>query len=691
MTFATRAPIDRFLVLLVLGALSAAGCGEPPDGSSDEAAVGDWGVETVHLSDSVAPGDNFYRYVNEGWIEQTEVPPGYSFFNEPWAVQEQVLDDVDVILQEAIQAGDAASPIQKRVADLYQSFLDTAAVEQRGLTPIADDLEAIQAITSHDEVARWMAKPMGRSLYHLLVKPPVDMQGGYVLTVDQYRVTGLGLPAQVYYESTDAPFPDHRRAYVEYIAATLSRAGIDRGEERAEAVLALETQFAERMWDFAQLRDAGAAFNIVPVAQLTELAPGFPWEVYLDAKGVAEVSEINVGLGAIPETAALFGEIPVEDWRSFLLFHWVDMHASMLPSVFGEASFAFYDQRLYGVEEATPRSEQAVEFVERHLGDDIGRLYVERHFPKAYHEPIEEMVELIRDALRGQLLATEWMDEPTRAEALKKLEAVIVEVAEPQVGIDWAGLETRANDLAGNVARLRAYRWAGERERIGQPITRYGDWNMYPHRIGAGYHQQYNKIFLTAGALLPPFFDPAADPAVNFGAIGQTIAHEFGHALDDQGAKFDSNGALRDWWSDASRQAYEQRTAALIEQFGQYETLPGTSLQSEQMIGEIVGDLVGTSIAYRAYEQFIADKYGGEAPVLGGFTGRQRFWLGSAQHTRTVAQPEALRDMALHWSHPPAEFRVNGILANLGVWYQDFNVGPDAELYIAPADRVVLW
>ncbi len=655
------------------------------------AQFGTWGVELEHLSETVGPADDFYQYVNEGWIESTALPRGYSFFSEPWVAQAKALTQVEEIVRNAVQSDLSTASAEKRVADLYEAYMDTSAVEERGLRAIAADLDEILRLEDYEGIASWMANPRSNSVFHLLVQAPVTMQGGYVLTLAQYRVTGLGLPGQVYYESDEQVHQDARSSYVAYIASTLSRAGVDRPEERAKAVLELETEYASIMWDFARLRDAGAAFNLIARLELEDYAPGFPWQVFLEARGVGDIESINIGVGALSESAALFEQFPVETWASFLAFHWINNHAELLPESFGRAAFEFYDAGLWGAEDRKTRSERALEFVQRYLGDDVGMLYTQKYFPDTYREKVDELVVYIRRAFSERLRQADWMDEPTKAEAMAKLDAIIVEVGLPLAGTDWSKLETTPNDLVGNYRRLTEYQWEAQTDRIGQPITRYGDWNMHPHRIGAGYHQQYNKIFITAGALLAPFFDPNADPAVNFGAIGQTIAHEFGHALDDQGSKFDRNGVLRDWWSRDSRAMYQARTGALIEQYAEYSPVSGVFLASRQMIGEIVGDLVGTSIAYRAYELYVADHYDGEAPVLDGFTGGQRFFLSTAQQSRTIATEQQLRDIALNWSHAPARFRVNGVLRNMEEWHRDFAVQPGSALYLDPADRVTLW
>jgi endothelin-converting enzyme/putative endopeptidase len=663
-------------------------CSESPESSSTR--YGEWGVDTHLISDSISPSNNFYEYVNEGWRRNTKMPAGHSIYSAPWAAKNQVDGQLQELIKKTLESKHAEGA-SKRVQDFYLSFINTEEIEKRGTSIIKKELDEILAISSHEDVAKQMAHPRASSIFHLLIQPPVTMEGGYILTLAQYRVTGLGLPGQAYYKSEEAPFPNYRDSYKAYIASLLTAVNISNPEARAERILRLETQYANIMWDFERLRDAGAAFNLVERNSLNEYAPGFPWEEYLNERGVGQIDSLNIGVGALKESAQLFRDISVDDWVSFLAFHWINDHTDFLPESFEKASFEFYEQGLRGVEEQEARKDRAMTFIQRYVNDDVGEIYVKEYFPPEYEEGVNEIVEYLRKAFREKLVQTDWMDENTREEALSKLDNVIVELGAPKVGVDWSGLETQPDDLYGNYSRLVDYRWTAQKNRLGKPISRLGDWNMGAFDIGMGYHQQYNKIFITAGALLPPFYDPTADPAVNFGAVGQTLAHEFGHALDDQGSKFDRNGMLRDWWSDSSRQAYENRTSGLIRQYGEYETLPGVLLQSEQMLGEIVGDLIGTSVAIRGYELYVEDKYSDSAPVLDGFTGIQRFFLGTTQQTRTIATEEALRDMALHESHPPAEFRINGVLRNLDEWYDAFDVNENSPYYLPKEERIRLW
>lgn len=678
--------------LLFVTLLIVIGCNnqqsELQDRMPKKPQFGDWGIETEYFSDTLRPGDNFYQYVNEGWIEIATLPKGYSTYNAPRAVQDRVLNRITELIT---KQDSTSSRRAERVQSFYQSYMDRTEIENKGLGPIQDDLSTILSIQTYEQVAYWMADPRANSIFYLRVKPPLDMQGGYILSLEQYRVTGLGLPGQIYYLSEDPRYVDVRADYRDYITSTFSAANITDAERRANEVLDLETRFAGIMWDFTQLRDATLSFKNVSVDQLSETAPGFPWTTFFERRGLQDLQELNVGVGAISESASLFRKVPIDAWRSYLAFHWINAHAELMPEPFPRSAFKFFEQRLYEIDEQEPRQRQAIEFVQYHLGADVGALYVEAFFDDRHREQLDTMTYYVREAFRERLLEADWMDTGTRAEAMQKLDAIIFEIGAPEVGPDWSDIELDPQDLVGNYKKILEHGWDEDRRLIGAPITRLGDWNLFPHRIGLGYHQQYNKIFVTAAALEPPFFDPEADPAVNFGSMGQSIAHEFGHALDDQGSKFDSTGALRDWWREEATFRYNERASRLIRQFGEYEVLPDVPLSSGQMIGEIIGDLSGMSVGLRAYEMYAEDTYQGEPPVLDGFTGKQRFFLAAAQQNRTIYTDEALRNQALFASHPPAEFRVNGIVVNLDEWYDAFGVDARDELYIPEGQRVRFW
>ncbi|HSH27256.1 MAG TPA: M13 family metallopeptidase, partial [Wenzhouxiangella sp.] len=372
-------------------------------------------------------------------------------------------------------------------------------------------------------------------------------------------------------------------------------------------------------------------------------------------------------------------------------FHWINNHAPLLSSEYQQAHFELYDQRLDGVEEQRERKKRGINFVSSRLGELVGQVYVERHFPPDYREQMMELVEYLRRAFAERLDTLAWMDDETRKEAHRKLEAFLPKIGYPEKWRDYSDVTIDAHDLIGNSHRISQWSWRDQLAKLDEPVREW-EWGMTPQTVNAYYSSTRNEIVFPAAILQAPFFDPNADSAVNFGAIGGVIGHEMGHGFDDQGSKSDADGVLRNWWTDNSRQQFEQRTGKLVEQYNGFEPIEGMHINGELTLGENIGDLGGLSIAHHAYKMYLDDHSDGKAPVLDGFTGDQRFFMAWAQVWRNLwASEESLRNRLINDPHSPAEYRVNGIVRNLDTWYEAFDIGPDAELYLAPEDRVSIW
>ncbi|MEN1729266.1 MAG: M13 family metallopeptidase, partial [Pseudomonadota bacterium] len=646
---------------------------------------GNWGLETDAISDSVQPGDDFFSYVNQGWIDAAEMPAGFArfgAFTELALIAEERVDD---IIQDASGSDDAD---QNRIASLYASYMNTETIEQDGLAPIQDELSQILTLSSHEEVAAWMARRGTNSVIGVYITQDSGQPERYLVHVSQ---GGLGLPNRDYYLREDEPFPAHREAYVDYIEATLNRAGVDQARDRAEAVMALETRLANVHWTRVQQRDREANYNLIKRSELDELAPGFPWAALLSGRQVNDIEEmVMTNNTAIQATAELFAEVSVEDWVSWHAFHWVDNHAGFLSEAFRQPSFEFYQRRLGGVEEERARDRRAIALVSRQLGELIGQVYVRRHFPSAYKTQMETLVEYLRRAFGERLETLEWMDEATREEARTKLAAFDPKIGYPDRWRDYSTVEMTADDLIGNVDRLSTWSWTDSLSRLNESVRDW-EWFMSPQTVNAYYSSTRNEIVFPAAILQAPFFDPAADAAINFGAIGGVIGHEMGHGFDDQGSRSDSRGVLRNWWTDTSREQFDQRTSRLAAQYDRFEPLPGMTVNGRLSLGENIGDLGGLSIAHHAYKLYLQDHYGGESPVLDGFTGDQRFFMAWAQVWRTIETEESLRSRLIRGPHSPAQYRVNGVVRNMDAWYEAFGVGEDNELFVAPEERVNIW
>ena len=657
---------------------------------ADAPRLGQWGLETSHISQSIDPGNDFFRFVNEGWLGQSTIPQGFSRFGAFTELALEAEENVDVIIQQALEQSTNAEPgtAMQQIGALYASYMNAEHIEQLGLSPIQDGLDALLAVDSHEAVARWMARPGTNSIVRVGIGQDAGDPTRYITSIGQ---SGLGLPNRDYYTREDTPFPEHRAAYVDYIAASLERAGVDQPRERAEAIMALESRLAEIHWSRVQQRDREANYDLMSRAALDEYAPGFPWQAFFDVRQLGGIEEIVVNTNeAVRATAELFAQTPVEVWSSYHVFHWINNHATSLPAAFADAHFDLFERRLRGVEEPRPRDRRAINLVSGRLGELVGQIYVERHFPPEYRAQMLELVEYLRRAFRERLDVLDWMDDETRVEALAKLESFLPKIGYPDRWRDYSDISIQPDDLIGNSRRLGEWLWADSLARLNEPVREW-EWFMSPQTVNAYYSSTRNEIVFPAAILQPPFFDPHADPAVNFGAIGGVIGHEMGHGFDDQGSRSDSQGVLRNWWTERSREQFEQRTGRLVAQYDGFAPLPGMHVNGRLALGENIGDLGGLSIALHAYHLYLADHHGGEAPVLDGFSGDQRFFMAWAQVWRNMYTEEALRSQLINGPHSPPRYRVNGVVRNMDAWYDAFEVGPDHALYVPAAERVSIW
>lgn len=648
---------------------------------SRKPTFGTWGVETGNFSGTISPGDDFFGYVNERWLRTATRPAGYSRFMEMNAMHLRTEARIRGIIEDpGVEAGPAG---RQKIQDLYRSFMDTALIERRGLGSIRADLDRILAIADPEGVARWMAHPSSYSIVTAYVFADAGHPERTILHLDQQTLFGrfVDLPGSA----------EHQAAYRDYVAATLGRAGIDRREARADDLLALEKRLAAVQWDRIKLADRLANYHPMPRPELERFAPGFPWSAFLDAMGVPPIRELVLNTDtAVQASARIFAETPVDVWKSYLLFHWIQRHVEFLPAAYREASVAFHGKLLAGRDSERSRESRGVQFVNANLSELIARVYVARHFPESYRARMRELVSYLQGAWRERLVRATWLDEPTRAEALAKIATLSVEVGFPDQLRDYAEVRISADDPIGNLHRLQHAYWVTRLAYLRRPSKEW-DWYQPPQTVDASYSPQLNRITFPAGILQPPAFDPYADPAVNFGAIGAVIGHEIGHGFDDQGSRFDAAGRLRNWWTPAARANFERGTTGLVEQYSAFEPLPGMHLKGRQVLNENIADLSGVGIAHLAYRMYLRDKHGGVAPVLEGFTGDQRFFLGWGQYWRTLETEAGLLQAIEGSYHSPPRYRVNGVVRNIDAWYAAFDIKAGDALYLAHDRRVRLW
>jgi endothelin-converting enzyme/putative endopeptidase len=677
----------RFLAVLALGsaligsvfAQAAAPAGKP--------VLGTWGVETQHISKAVKPGDDFYRYVNEGWLATAKPPPGIpyanAFIDAFLRTQGQLAE-----LMAKIQAGTfAAGSDEQLLGALYQSYVDMKTRDALGLAPIKAEVDALLKVATREEAATWMARPFVISFIGAGPATDAMKPQRYVLNAIQ---TGLGLPSPEFYLKPEEPFAGHRVAYRDYIKATFDQAGIADGTARADAILALETEIAKRHWSLEEQRDPVKGYHLMSIDELKAYAPGFPWDVYLTESGYGDQREIVLDTDtAIQALAKLYAETPVETLQSYLAFHYIDAFAPVLSTEYQEASFALYGARLQGTPEQQSIENRAFMFLNKNLGEILGRAYVKAFFPEDYKAQMDALVTNVRAAFKARLEANTWMDEPTRKEALAKLAAVVSRIGYPDKYRDYSSLVLKPDDIVGNWRRIADFNHADSLKLFGE-TRRDWSWDYSANEINAGYNPSNNTITFPAGILQSPFFDPFADPAVNYGAIGAVIGHELGHAFDDQGSQSDGTGALRNWWTDVARAEFKKRTDVLVAQFNGYSPIEGMNVNGALTLGENIGDLGGLAIGYEAYHRYVATLPGGEDKVIDGFTGDQRFLLSWGQLWRDYTAPDMARQNLLTDVHSPNEFRANTV-RNFDPWYAAFDVKEGDKMYLPPEKRVKIW
>jgi len=659
----------------------------------DKATFGSWGIETSTISKTVQPGDDFFTYVNEGWIRSTKIPEDQWDYGQTSILAAQTDQRVRDIVNTAAKAAAPKGTPQQQLGDFYRSFMDADRIEKLGFSPIRRDLNSILATKTHEDIARWMAAPRSSSLVAINVYPDAGNTKRWLVHLDQGNLIQpiLGVSRREFYERTDGSYPSDRQAYVKYIAKMFDQAGIDRSAERAADVLALETKLALLQWNMEQLRDRKANYHLLTIPELQEYAPGFPWHTFLAARHVGNVREVVLGTDtAVQAQAKVFRETAVDAWRSYLAFHWIQNQIDLLPLAFRTANFEFYGKRLSGQKDQGARDWQAISFANSKMPQVIGKLYVERYFPPESLTRGAELFGYLRKAFQNRLESADWMDDKTRAEALAKLAAFRFKIGYPRKWRNYSTVTIREDSLIDNYRRLQEADWsyarsllkAGRDEEV---------WYQSPQIVDASYGVLFNAVELPAAFMQPPFFDPNADPAVNFGSIGAIIGHEMGHAFDDQGARFDAEGRIRDWWTQSSHEHFKARTDALVGQYSAFSPIEGLHLNGKLTLGENIGDLTGVSLAHQAYRLYLDDHPEMKGTVLDGFTNDQRFFLSWAQTWRYIAPDSAIRYIVENSYHSPAPYRVNGVVRNLDAWYEAFGVTPGQKLYLPPSERVKLW
>lgn len=675
---------------------SQSGTGTEPTASQAVAAtpstpeLGDFGVDLSSRDLSVKPGDDFFRYANGHWLDTFELPAdrsNYASFNK---LRDRSDERVRTIIDELASAEPTPGSLEQKIADYYRSFMDADALNSRGISPLRPVLAKIDRIETIAE----LITAFGNSSLDVTSTPldfGVDTDR---VDPDHYQlgiyVSGISLPDRDYYLEDDERFVGFRAEYLFHIAKMLDFAGIENSSDKAAAVLNLETQIASHMWTRAERRDRDRTYNPMSYEDFKITYSGFDWDSYFTAVGISDIEELNVAYpSAMSPIIDLVNSTSIEDWKSYLTYHLISNNASILSEEINAEGFRFYSTVLNGVPEQRERWERGVARVGslNSLGDALGQIYVAQHFPESAKQQMDGLVENLRQALGESIASLEWMGDETKEQAQLKLNSFRPKIAYPDEWKDLSSIGIRRDDLFANAQSVREYNYLDTLSRLDETSNRE-EWFMTPQTVNAYYNPAFNEIVFPAAILQPPFFDPAADLAVNYGAIGAVIGHEMGHGFDDQGSKFDHLGVQKNWWTDSDRANFDQRAQALAAQYDQYEPVPGNFIDGSFTLGENIGDVGGISIAYRAYRNALN---GEEAPIIDGFTGDQRFFMAFAQVWQGKIREDALVSRLKSDPHSPAEFRANGTVRNIDAWYEAFDVQPGDALYLPPEERVRIW
>jgi predicted metalloendopeptidase len=674
--------------------------GAAPDAAADDPRpeIGTWGVDLEARDTSADPGNDFFRHANGAWLDTYEIPEDLPFYGSFVKLYLRSEEQVREIIEETAGSDAEEGTPARKVADLYNGYLDVDALNAKGLESLEPYFQEVRAAGSHDDIAHLLARfdridgggPFSGSGNTTPFSFYIDQdEKDPTQYIPHFMQSGLGLPDRDYYLGDDNPrFVEARKVYAEYLEKLFIIAGKSEPSMRAERILALETRFAEAHWPSEDMRDIDKTYNKMSRKELQELAPDFPWTRYLGTVGFENQDEfIIMPPSAYAGMAKAFLETPVEVWQDYLDYRLLRNNAEFLPKEVDEVHFEFVSKALWGSEEQRDRWKRGVQFVNGSMGFAVGEIYVERHFTQTAKERIDELVANLIVAMGERLDGLDWMSEETKKQARDKLSKFAVKIGYPEEWRDYSKLEIKEGDLLGNAMRARAFAHDYEVAKLGKPVDRT-EWFMSPQTINAYYNSGMNEIVFPAGILQPPFFDPYADDAVNYGGIGVVIGHEIGHGFDDQGRKSDGDGVLRDWWTEGDVERFKKKTDVLVEQYNKFSPLEGMTVNGELTLGENIGDLGGLEIAYHAYKLSLN---GGEAPVIEGLTGDQRFFLGFAQIWRSKMRDEIMTQILAADPHSPPEFRVDGSLPNMDAWYEAFDVKPGDAMYLPPEERVRIW
>jgi len=667
-----------------LAASAFAGSGPAQAADVAKPKYGPWGVEYASMDRTVKPGDDFFAYAEGTWLKTAKIAPDKTGAGYNYDLPDQAEADVRAIVEDAERHRD--TPLARQIADFYAAWMDETGIEARGLAPLRPYLQRIDQVAGREQLVQLMAEPGYAGPVQIQTWADLKDPTRYTVYAGQAR---LGLPTRDYYLLPGAKYESIRAAYRAYIVRILTLAGVGDAEAKAERIVALETRLSQDQWTPERQRDVQAIYNPMDRLQLAKLAPQFDWSPTLAHIGLSAMPTVVVREpSAVAAAGARLDDVPLSTWKDYLTFRFISDHAQFLPAAFDQAHFDFYSHTLRDVQTQSARWKRGMRLLDADLGEAVGQLYVKTHWPAEAERQVSELIDDLHAAYADKIEHAAWMDDETRKAALEKLASFEPRIGHPTKYIDYSSLQVSQTDPLANAMASDEFEWRLDLSRLGRPVDR-SLWAMTPQTVNAYYDPTKNQITFPAAQLQPPFFDPAADPAVNYGETGATIGHEMGHGFDDEGRQFDAKGRLRDWWTKLSAERYTAHAQNLVRQFDAYEPIPGVHIKGQLTLGENLGDLGGLEAAYAAYRRYVARH--GEPPVIDGYTGDQRFFIAYAQSWQGKQREGALRAQLLSNPHSPDAYRVNGIVRNMDAWYAAFDVKPGDALYLSPDQRVHVW
>jgi len=643
------------------------------------------GISLDSMDKSVRPQDDFYQHVNGKWLKEFNIPADKSNYGSFNKLGDESRADIQAIIDQVSKGQNEPGSSEQKIADIYKSFMDTETIDAKGLSPLKPELSKIDAIMNKDDLSEYMgyadiygSAPL--SMYVYIDQKKSDEHIVYI------RQSGLGLPDRDYYFKDDEKSQNIRNKYQQHMTNMFELAHIDQPAKTTQTVYAIEKDLAAGQWNRIQNRDSEKTYNKMTFTEFSSKVPHINWQRWLTHSMIDKPEHLVVNQPSYLKTLNdVFNKYSVEDWKKYYKWHLLTNAASSLSTDFADENFSFYGTVLSGTTEQEPRWKRGVDLVNGVAGELVGKVYVKQHFPPEAKERMVTMIEQLRDAYGSSIKELDWMGEETKIKALDKLNKFDPKVGYPDVWRDYSNLNIKGTDLIANLKEATRFFTHRNRSKLGQPIDRH-EWGMNPQRVNAYYNPTKNEIVFPAAILQPPFFNLAADEAVNYGGIGAVIGHEMGHGFDDQGSKYDGDGNLKNWWTEEDRARFEQRTNKLVEQYNGFTVVDGTHVKGEFTQGENIGDLSGLSIAYKAFKRNYKDNR-----VIDGYTPEQRFFLGWAQVWKRKYRDEELLRRIETDPHSPSEFRTNGILRNLPEFYEAFDVKPGDGMYLPDEERVKIW